>query len=126
MIHTARGGQVSLGAHDFRIGAKPVLVRFEDSVERVLRCGDQLDCGILFTESGLEIGVGFSNFTHGGVTRAGELVLGAAPHTRVLDQALARSTLLSFDLAAARPADAAGARRRGRRRVGALDRKSVV
>src|SRR5438067_5631897 len=68
--------EISLRANDFGKSAKPLLVRFEDCVERILRCSDKLCRGFLFPQSGLEIGVRFPNFAHGGIACATELVLG--------------------------------------------------
>ena len=42
VTHASRGRQISLGAHDLRIGAEPFLVRFENRVERILRCNYEL------------------------------------------------------------------------------------
>src|SRR4051812_30667432 len=75
MTYTAGRCQISLRADDLGESAESLLVRFENCVERVLRCSDKLRRGLLFAESRFEIGVRFPDFAHGGIARASELVL---------------------------------------------------
>src|SRR5947208_6555554 len=76
MTYTPARCEVSLRTNDLRIGAESVLVGFQHSVERILRCGDKLCCGFLFPQSGLEIDVRFPDFAHSGIARASQLILG--------------------------------------------------
>src|SRR5207237_8526437 len=68
--------EISLRANDFGKSAEALLIRFENCVERILRCSDKLCRGFLFPQSSLEIGVRFPDFTHGGIARASQLILG--------------------------------------------------
>src|SRR5437879_2914651 len=68
--------EISLRANDLGKSAEALLVRFENCVERILRCSDKLCRVFLFTQSSLEIGVRFPDFTHGGIARASQLILG--------------------------------------------------
>ena len=76
MAYASRRRQISLRAYDLGISAKPVLVRFEHCVERILRCGHELGRRFLFAQSSLKIGVGFPYFARCGIARTGEFVLG--------------------------------------------------
>src|SRR4051812_19820915 len=78
MTYTPGRCQISLCAHDLGKSAESLFVRFENCVERVLRCSDKLCRGLLFAESCFEIGVRFPDFAHGGIAGASELALSAA------------------------------------------------
>src|SRR3954470_9457610 len=78
MTYAPRRCKISLRANDLGKGAQPLLVRFENGIERILRSGNELGRRFLLAQSGLEIGVSFPNFTHCAVARSGKLTLGAA------------------------------------------------